>query len=297
MTLLLLGTVAQAADVVSGANMVGMGGVGVAAPTDNAGITLNPGTLGLERRYDFHAHFRLGPSAGLQWGATAMDGRTSKRVSAGFAYSGDRFDAPLTDNDLPGWAEPDEEILNRKRFHDLAGAIAVPVLDRKLSFGVGVTYSLFDHDQQGNGRQLDVHGGAAVRPVKALTVGLSARNLVPSDNVLDRPLEVLGGVSVIDEDNLAAEINVGRSWAPGAPTPWTVAGGVEKVLGQTQLRGGARWVGPERRSFGTLGIGYTDTSGGIEYSLSVPLNGDVSLGGTLHQVSIRFSAPKPIEPM
>src|SRR5262245_43706569 len=136
-------TAAWAADVTAGANVLAAGGVGVAAPADNVGITLNPGTLGMRSRYDFSALFRYGPTGGIGWGATAMDARTSDAVAAGFAYSGSKIEPPLTPNDLPGWkvilpGGRAEHISNVYKTHDFCGAIGVPFAHRHVSLGIAV---------------------------------------------------------------------------------------------------------------------------------------------------------------
>ena len=310
--ILLLGSPnAHAADVVQGANTLAMGGTGVAAPADNAGITLNPGLIGLVERYDFHVHGRLGPDLGLQWGASAMDGRTSDVVAAGFAYSGDRFEPDFTNADLPAWRERDEEIRNRKRLHDFAGAVAVPLLSRRVSIGIGGVFTSYNHDQQGQGTRFDMHGGVGIRPVDGLTVGASLRNFLPGEDE-NRPTELLFGLRLQNEERLAVEVNAGHTFnagggltlaldGPVAPpldpaSPWTFGGGVQAGVGSTVLRAGGRWSGPLDRSYVTLGIGTDDRgSGAVEYGVSIPVSGDVRFGALLHQISARFGAPQPID--
>lgn len=305
LSLSLVGSLALASDVVQGANLLGMGRVGAAAASDNAAITLNPGLLGLRERYDFHAHFRLGPmgpgsgdaQAGppsLQWAATAMDARTSSAVALGFAYSGDRLDAPLTDRDLPGWWLPGEEITNRKRYHDFAGALAIPLLDRRLSLGLGGNVGLYNHDRQGEGLLWDLHLGLGLQPTPGLTLGLSARDLVPGAGE-DRPAQLLGGIRAEDAGNVAFEANVGYTWVPEGE-PLSVGAGLEKVAGGAQLRLGGLWSGPEDQLYATAGLGMTDEGGGIEYGIAVPLGPELSLGALVHQVSVRFGAPAEISP-
>ncbi|HHO54149.1 MAG TPA: hypothetical protein ENK18_25580 [Deltaproteobacteria bacterium] len=285
---------------------MGMGRVGVAAPSDNAAITLNPGLLGLRERYDFHAHFRLGPAGpaprgevggglGLQWAASAMDARTSSAVALGFAYSGDRFDAPLADRDLPGWWIPGEEITNRKRYQDFAGGLAIPLLDRHLSVGLGGDVGLYDHDRQGEGLFWDLHLGVGLQPTEGLTLGLSARDLLPGDGE-DRPMQLLAGLRAEDQGNLAFEINAGHTWVDAA-SPLSLRAGLEKILGHAELRLGGGWSGPEGQTYATAGIGTSDEGGGLEYGVAVPLSPDPSPGALLHQISIRFGAPAPIDPL
>ena len=285
--------VAGAADVVQGANLLGMGRVGAAASRDNAAITLNPGLLGLHERYDFHAHFRYGPDAGLQWAASAMDGRTSGAVALGLAYSGDRFSPPLTDRDIPAWWPSGEEIPNRKRNDDVTAGLAVPMLQRRVSLGFGGTLGWYNHDRQGSGQLWDLHAGIGVKPIEALTLGLSLRNWAPTVNE-DRPTQLLAGIALSDPDSIALEVDIGQTFG-WVPHPLTFAAGIDKRVAGADLRFGGAWVGPEDTGFVTAGLGYTDSGGGIEYGLSVPVTGDVTLAATVHQISVRFGAPAPIE--
>ena len=309
-TLWLLYGVAFAGDVVQGANLLGMGGVGVAAPSDNAAVTLNPGLIPLRKRYDVHAHLRYGPTAGLQWAATAVDARTSSDVMAGAAYSGDRFDPALTNADLPAWSLAGEPIENRKRFHDLAFALAIPMAQRRIGAGLAGNVTWFNHDQQGQGRRFEMHAGLGASITKSWTVGASARNFLPLDRE-DRPLQLLAGTRFEDLENVAFEVNVSRAWvtsgstqlvfdtaaaqAPERPSALSVIGGVEKVVKNAQVRAGGGWDGPRNRPILTFGLGLTDTSGGIEYGLLVPLVADLDFASTVHQISVRFGAPAEIE--
>lgn len=291
--LLLASAAALAADVVQGANTAAMGGVGVAAPSDNAAITLNPGLIGLVERFDFHAHFRLGPTGDLQWAATAIDSRTSERFGAGFAYSGDRYDPPLTNNELPGWSLPGEELANRRRQDDFTLGLGVPLLGRRLSLGASVLFSRFNHDRDGKGSTADVHVGIGVRPVEWLTVGAGIRNLAPIPSPQDRPLSWVAGAR-LEATRAAIEGNVWSSTDPLAPSSWSIAAGgeVSPTVG-TRVRLGMFRDGPLQRTRLTAGFGLvSERGGGLDYALMVPVAGQELRPGTLvHQIAVRFSAP------
>jgi hypothetical protein len=293
---LLLSLPALAGDVVQGANQLAMGGVGAADPGDNAAITMNPGMLGLQERYDLHGHFRLGPTAGMQWAATALDARTSDIVSLGLAYSGDRFEPPLRDSDLPGWSLPGEELGNQKRYHDFTGGLSVALLDRKLSLGFGGNVGLYDHERQGDGWFWDLHAGFGARPVEAVTFGAAVRNFAPGGPE-DRPLSVLGGVRG-ETDRVAVEANVGwLAQVADDRSPLSFGAGVEVPFAEVvRARLGGRWEGPVALPYVTAGIGYEGPDGGLEYGLSVPIGSETTLGSSVHSVSVRFGAPAPITP-
>lgn len=289
-----------AADVGIGANLLAMGGVGAAASRDNASIALNPGLLGLQVRYDFQAAFRYGPVGGLQWGLSAMDGKTSKKVAAGIAYTGDRLNPPLTQAELPGWVEPGVEVTNVKRLHDFTGAIGVPLLDRKLSVGVAGNVGLFDNDRQGKGFTLDADAGIGLHPVEALTIGVSARNFLSVTDG-DRPPSGRVGVRVAAEDIVAVEANVEKTFLPPdlrADFPLWIGAGIEKPIDHIRLRGG--WerdpyaVPGVAGNYATFGLGYEDDAGVIEYGVMIPLD-NPTLAGTVHGFQVRFGAPPGIE--
>ncbi|MEQ1570953.1 MAG: hypothetical protein ABMA64_35315 [Myxococcota bacterium] len=290
------GGFALAADVVGG-GVVASGGAGVAAPDDNVGITLNPGTLALEERYDFAGLFRYGPDNGLEWGASAMDARTSPYLALGLAYSGARIEPELTQADLPGWIEQGAEISNQVRSHEFTTSAAVPLLDRRLSVGLGVAVGLFDTDRHGKYTSIDGHVGVAARPIDGWVIGASGRNLLavaPGD----RPPQVWLGTRVLPSGGRGGaprevpsfELDAGfEGWS--APSP-LVAAGIEVPVSAAAVRGGFRY--DSAGSAVTAGIGYTSAGGAIEYGLVVPL-GDLRLGATVHQVSVRFSAGSEIE--
>jgi len=288
---------ASGADVVQGANLLAMGGVGAAAPADNASVTVNPGLLGLQQRYDFHAHFGVDHSLGLQWGATAVDARTSDIVTLGFAYSADRFEPPLRDAELPGWSLPDEEIRNRKRTNEVAASASVALFDRKIAIGTGAVANRFQHDRQGSGTHWDLHSGIGVRPIEALTIGVAVRDWLSLEGE-DRPLQVLGGVRG-ESDVVAVEADVG--WQPEVflgGSSLQVGAGAEVAAGSLRLRAGGRHDGPSTTSWLTGGLGYSNEGAGLDYGLAVPLSRGVSSAGVvpIHRVSVRFGAPSEIRP-
>lgn len=295
--LLLVGATALGADVVQGANTAAMGGVGVAAPQDNAAITLNPGLIGLVERYDFHAHVRFGPTGDLQWAATALDSRTSEKFGAGFAYSGDRFDPPLRQNDLPGWSLPGEELGNRRRENDFTLAFGVPVLDRRLSLGLGALLSQFNHDRDGQGSTADLHAGIGFRPVDWLTLGVGVRNFAPINSVQDRPLSWVAGGRVEAADKVALEANLWSSTDPLADSAISIAAGVEVAPSDAaRFRVGVFRDGPISRTRVTAGFGLvTSRGGGLDYALLIPVAGDDFAWRTfVHQIAFRFSAPEDL---
>ena len=296
-SLLSFAAAAFASDVVQGAHTAGMGGVGVASANDNAGITLNPGLIGLVERYDVHAHVRFGPTGDLQWAATALDARTSDVFGAGFAYSGDRFDPPLRNSDLPGWSLPDEELSNHRRQDDYTLAFGLPVLDRRASIGLGVLFSRFTHDLHGKGSTADLHAGIGVRPADWVTVGIGLRNFVQVDSPQDRPISAVAGGRLEAGGRFAVEANLWWTADPLAASKESFAIGAEVSPAETlRVRLGASRDGAFAQNRLTFGLGLVGKSGGgIDYALLVPLPGEpLQFRSLVHQIAFRFRAPEDL---
>jgi hypothetical protein len=279
---------AAAAPDVVGADSVAMGSTSLAAHDSNAAITTNPGLLALEDRYDFSAQAGIGP--GLHWAATGMDGRTAENFALGFSYSGDRYEPDLTIDELPGWAEPNAEIPNMKRSHDLALAGAGSIADDRVSFGLGGHVSLYNHDRNGQGTTGNVDAGIGLKPTDFLTVGLAGHNLVPLDVLGDRPTRFGGGVRLHGTPG-ALEVDAG--WEDtDTGSPLFLDAGAEARPGAARLRAGGRWHGPTGVPSVTGGFGFEGEGGALEYGIEVPLGPD---GGPIaHVVGVRFGAPAPI---
>ena len=189
---------AHAAEGVVAANQAAMGGAAAAASEDNSAITVNPGLLSLHERYDLHGHFQYGPSAVSRWGASVVDSRTSKWLTMGFYYAGDRGNPPIATADLPGWTLPGETPTNFLRHHNLTLGAATHGFDRRLGVGLSGTWAIFNHDLQGRGSTGNVDVGVGTRPTEWLDVGVAGRNLVPIDDIGVLPMTVVGGTRFHD---------------------------------------------------------------------------------------------------
>lgn len=277
-----------------GAEALAMGGAAAASPGDNSALTLNPAVIGLAERYDLHATFRYGPSAGIHWGGSLVDSRTSQHLAAGLSYTGTRFEGPLVPGEQAGWTLPGVPVANRKRMHDVTFALAVPLLERRLSVGVNGNVSRYDHDRFGEGTWFNTDVGLAARPVDWLVISAAGRNLLPLDHFGDRPLAVLGAVRVEDADIGALELDV--EWVDlEADRRIGWAAGAAKTLGKSAvLRAGFRDdVLRERRDV-TFGFGLKGGGASISWGAAVPLGmGTDTLRGMVNQVGITFDMPDP----
>jgi len=284
---LLFSTPAVAEEDVEGANILGMGGAAVAHVSDNSAITVNPGLMGLTRRYDFHGHYKLGPSGGSHWAATAMDGQTSKFLWMGLAYSGDVFRPELETSELPGWKIPGQEIENTKRFHEFTLALSVPLVRERVALGVNGAMSLYNHDRQGRGIEGSADVGLGLRPLRWLSIGLVGENLLPLEN--ERTAGGQAGIRVFDETVGAIEVDGGYRHAENDGLGFGL--GAEKNAGMSRLRLGYEIDLPEMAQRASWGIGLVGEGGSFEYGMAIPVGGGEGLAGLVNQLSIHLKAP------
>ncbi len=285
---LLVSTPCLAEEDVAGANVLGMGGVSVAAMNDNSAITANPGMMALTSRYDFHGHFKIGPTGGAHWGASAMDGQTSKFLWLGVAYGGDTYSPELQTSELPGWTIPGEEISNKKRFHDLTLGLSVPIISERLAIGLNGGVSIFNHDRQGRGVTGNGDLGVGFLATKWLSVGVVGENLLPIDG--DRTLGGSGGVRVFSPTVGAFEIDGGYHHGPSDGITLGVGG--EKNAGIARLRLGYDIDLESTAQRVSWGLGLIGEGGSFEYGMALPISpGQLTAAGLVNQLSIHLKAP------
>ena len=269
---------AYALDDVPGARRSAMGGSGVAALGDDSAVTLNPAALGLVSRFDFDAQGIAGTEKLLGIGASAVDAQTGP-VALGVTYQLTRDEPELLGTDLPGWVQSGNAVSNVRRDHLLAAALSLPLLDRRLAFGVGGGVSFYNNDQGGSGTYGDLDVGFAAIPVDGFSVGIAARDLVPLATSLDTPPSFVGGAEIAGKIGaLSAEggLSTGTDWAP------ILRGGGELAASLLRLRAGGAMVG-STTSF-AWGIGVQGASGGLEYAMTVPIGG----GPWVHAIGLRL---------
>jgi len=278
----------MAEEDVASANVLGMGGVAVADVSDNSSITVNPGLMALTRRYDFHGHYKLGPSGGGHWAATAMDGQTSRFLWMGIAYSGDAFRPALQTSELPGWKIPGEEIENKKRYHDFTLAVSVPIVSERLALGINGGLSLFNHDRQGRGITGNADAGLGFRPTQWLSIGVVGENLIPIQS--DRSLGAQAGIRVFNDAIGAVEVDGGYRHADSEGIGLGV--GAEKNAGMARIRLGYDIDLPTVVQRVSWGLGLVGDGGSFEYGMAIPLGSEnAGPSGLVNQLSIHLKAP------
>lgn len=278
MMLLLWIEAAYAIDDVPGARRGAMGGSGVAALGDDSAVTLNPAALGLVERFDVDLQGVGGTEKLLGFGASAVDARTGP-VALGVTWLYSRDAPAISAEDLPGWVPSGDEVSNTRRDHLLAAGLSLPLLDRRVALGIGGGLSLYNNDLGGTGTVGDLDAGVAAVPVEGMSVGVSARDLVPFNHELDAPPSFVAGAEVAGKIGaIAAEggLSTGAAWAP------IVRGGAELRAALLRVRAGGAMVGSDT-SFG-WGLGVENDAGGLEYAMTVPIGG----GPWTHSIGLRL---------
>jgi hypothetical protein len=178
---------------------------------------------------------------------------------------------PLADDEGPGWVVDGREPDNTKRSHDFALALSLPVLDRKLAFGVGGALSRTNHDRFETAWIGDADVGAATRPVEWATIGVSGRNLLPFAETDDLPLAVIAAVELDSEGLGVVAVEIEQRLAPDDGSRTLVRAGVGKDFSRFDARAGWRWDGPRSAHSLAIGLGIDNSQGSFDLGLEVPL--------------------------
>jgi len=250
-----------------------MGDAAVAAPRDNTIVTANPGAIALTDQFDVQAGFSGGFDRAWSWNVSAIDGRTNDYVNFGLAYDGRIHFPPFLSEELPGWNPVGDPLLNRREEHDITFALAVPVLDRRLSFGLNGTLSILEGayaDQVITGN-MDV--GVATQPIPELSVGFVAKSFLPVKEQGRIPGSVALGVRGMVPDLFAATVEAEYRYEDVIRRPWVVRAGVEGVLREVvALRAGWNWDGDRADHRLTWGLGLMKKDvGSLSYAMVIPV--------------------------
>ncbi len=248
-----------------------MGGASVASPNENASVTISPATLALVPRYDFQGSFIGGPSGDLRWNVSAMDGRTSERVAFGLSYHGGILNRAFLPEEYPGWAPADETLINSYQRHDITLAMAVPVLDRRLSFGLNGTLSIREGEYVRSGVTGNMDFAVAARPVEEFTVAFVGSDLLPIENQVDRPARIALGLRGGKDELFSGAVDVGFRAEQVTTSPWWVAAGIEGAIKVVRLRAGWDWDGDRGTHRIAWGLGLVAPLGILSYGMQVPV--------------------------
>ena len=274
---------ANAQDVVRFGSVDGMGGAGSANPTDNSGITLNPATIALESRYEIQGHVSLTKGPDTSIAASITDSKTAP-VALGLVYQRIRYTGGNDSREWPGWVNTDEEFARRKRYDAVTLAIAYPLLDRKLSFGLNGSLGKYKHDIQGKGITGNLDFGISAQPIEGWSLGVAGRNLLPVSGckvtgtqtrpcIPDYDMGVIIGTYLGDQDigSFSLDVDIHITRPKGGP-PVSVRTGFEKTISKFFVDLGYRWEGPTQEHWLTTGIGMIQQNTGLQYTIGIPLH-------------------------
>lgn len=255
------------------ADIAATGDAGIAHTRDNSLIRINPAGIGLEDQFDVQLGFSGGFDREWMWTASAVDGRTSDVIQFGLAYTGSiRFPAfdPVS---LPGWGGSQEELTNRLEQHDITAAIAVPLLNRRLSLGLNGTLSVFNQTYRPRLVSGNMDAGISARPADALSIGFVARNLIPVGEDFLFPSSVGLGFRVGPADRITAAFETEYRYRGSTRRPWVTRAGLETILAERVIvRGGWNWDGDRADHRATAGLAvYAKDVGTLSYAIQIPV--------------------------
>lgn len=160
-----------------GARALGRGGTGRADGADVAGEEVNLAASALTPQYILFAGGEIGPDGRLLARGGAVDSRTSVvALGAGYRYFVD--DVPPTGAELPGWKPAGAELTNGGAHQRVHLGLAVPLLERRLSFAGQARYDWGKTELAGEQSAFNFGFSVAARPIESLTFALGARNLL-----------------------------------------------------------------------------------------------------------------------
>ena len=294
---------AQAADL-SLADSDGSGGASAGDPRATGILLESPATLMLERRYDAQAGARLGGKDDLTWQVEARDSRTGP-VSLSLAYVHRSANPPPSDEDLPGWRLPDEDLENPITETTLAVDLGGGLLDNRL--GLAASAVRYTRETAFTDLSTTYDGGLGVsgRPIEPLTLALGAVNLLDLFQKGDtfHPLTATFGAGArSDVASVNAQIQANlHDVADAVPLAWRVGGEVDLIDGKMPLRLGVRHELGIPTTYLCAGIGAATPTATLDYAIVHDLGrdggaSDVTGARTWHSVSVRVLIPVEDEP-
>lgn len=265
----------------------GVGGAVLADPNDITNVRFNPAAIALTERYDAQAIFQGNPGGDLRWGGTLVDSQLQEFLTFGLSYDGAISRPDFLPEELPPFVPVGTEAVNLKKTHEVTLAAAVPVFDRKLSFGVNGTLSFFNNTWNGKGVTGNLDVGVAAMPIEGLSFGFSARDVLPIKEQFDRPTTLGFGVRGGKEDLFIAAGDVEYVVEGSPKLPLNAHLGIQGAVRALRLRTGwdlAGQTGIHRVGFG---FGFASEAGSIDYAIQIPVNQpNLVFGDIAHTLSI-----------
>ena len=258
-----------------------VGSASAANAHDNAALTSNPASIGLERRYAITANG--GFWNGRDWRAaiSAVDGMTTEGVALGVAYQRWPTSSELTVGELPGWISEDQELSRLRRYDNVTIGVAVPFAENRFSVGLNGSVVFVGHSVLGTATTGDVDVGLAGRPTEKWSVGVAARNVLPQFFETDERLGLVAGTRYAWDKNTSVAVDVDVPLLKVDGLPVAIRGGAEWGDDIRHFGIGYRFEGPDEEHWLTLGAGLwsdPETSGngasraGVSYAAQFPLH-------------------------
>ncbi len=301
--LLLVGAPALAQDEIQTGQVIATGGAAAAHGNNNGGLSVNPATVGLTRRYAMDIAGGFWDGRDWRVGVVAVDNLTTKGFAMGVGYQHWRASHELSSEELPGWITTGDDLPSKRSFHNITLAMAIPVVEDRFSIGVSGSLMLIDHAILGSKTSGDLEAGIAGRPTEKWALGLAVRNILPRYFVTDQSIGIVGGTRYAWNDITSVMLDVDVPLTAVDGVPLSVRGGAEFGQDLRQLGIGYRFEGPTEEHWITAGAGmYSDTApdspggnlAGLHYALEVPVHG---LGNTKNQLlGIRHTLTLTIMP-
>jgi hypothetical protein len=274
------------ADTLHNGNTLGTGGAAIAAIADDASIELNPAGLGMSERYDFSAAAQ-NITGGYALGGKVVDSRTGK-FGFGVSYRYGQTNDLTAAGGLPGWVAVGDDPSNLVESHQLVAAAGIPFFDRKLSIGMNGSGAWLDSANRGLINTFDMGLGVTARPLNWLAIGLVGADLLNLEGLEAKNASVAGGIQI---GHQLGQIVSDVRWTSGITdtSALSVHTGAELFINNARLRVGYLQLGPTDFSAFTWGIGTENTTGGFEYAMLMPIDGQ---GSIQHTFSVRIRTPK-----
>lgn len=270
--LLLLGALhagaAAASSQAASPDTVAQGGTARADVDGLASIVVAPALLPLVPRYQLQGGVLFGPDKRIGVRAYAVDSNTGP-VTLGLAYHYDHSVPQSSDEELPGWVLPDEDLSNEKASTRLAGTIGTSFVDRRIGVALGVSWlqseSRFADKRSWLNGSFSVAGAAGVE--RQLVGSVTADNLLTPGSD-DDPLTfgIGAGYRPVPVFGLFGQLDLVTGAFDG-PVDIGFGAGAEGVLADVvSLRGGFRRDAERASDLATAGLGVHSENVALDYA-------------------------------
>ena len=177
-----------------------------------------------------------------------------------------------------------QRFARRKRYDNLTLAIAYPLLEKRLSFGINGTLAAYKHDIQGKGVTGNLDFGISSRPIEMFSFGVVGRNLLPVSGCTKTRTQTQPCIPDFDSGILigtylgtpefgafALDVDIHLT-GPDEGPPVSIRTGFQKNISKFAMQTGYRWEGPQKDHWLTLGFGMNEKNTYVGYSMGIPLH-------------------------